>query len=116
MQEAALAGNHVDHPYWVAPPEHLSYFDTQSLLKTVNATGWKCTEMISDFPVDWFLFNVGSNYISNRLIGKSVHKARVQIETVINRQPVDRVLAFWSAAAQLGLGRNITAFLVHDGK
>lgn len=110
-QQAALAHHHIESDFWVAPPDHLTYFDHRSLTKAANQKGWECVEMLSDFPVDWFLFNPGSNYVSDKSKGKAAHMAKVQIENYIHAQPIDNVLRFWSAAAALGIGRNITAFL-----
>jgi len=110
-QRAALDHNHIDQSFWVAPPDHLNYFDHASLLNTSRETGWECLEMLADFPVDWFLFHPGSNYIRNKAVGKAVQRARVQLENVIHAQPLEDVLRYWSAAAKLGIGRGITAFL-----
>lgn len=110
-QRAALAHQHIDNAFWVAPPDHLTYFDHESLTNTVNETGWECVEILGDFPVDWFLFHPGSNYVRDKSAGKAAHKARVQIENLIHKQPIEDVLRFWSATAKLGIGRDITAFL-----
>jgi 2-polyprenyl-3-methyl-5-hydroxy-6-metoxy-1,4-benzoquinol methylase len=114
-QRAALAAQHIDGAFWVAPPDHLTYFDSQSLATTASQTGWQCVEMLGDFPVDWFLFHPGSNYIRDRSAGKAAHKARIQIENLINEQPIDDVIQFWSSVAKIGLGRDITAFLMPAG-
>lgn len=111
IQMEALASDHIHQEFWVAPPDHLSYFDYMSLPAIANETGWDCIELLGDFPIDWFLFHEGSNYVRDRALGKSVHRARVQLENLIDRQPADNVLGFWAAAARLGIGRNITAFL-----
>jgi 2-polyprenyl-3-methyl-5-hydroxy-6-metoxy-1,4-benzoquinol methylase len=110
-QMALLNNHHIDSAFWVAPPDHLSYFDCESLKSVTEFTGWECVELLSDFPVDWFLFNPNSNYVNNRNVGKDAHRARVQIENLIHKQPIEDVLNFWSAAAKLGIGRDITAFL-----
>jgi 2-polyprenyl-3-methyl-5-hydroxy-6-metoxy-1,4-benzoquinol methylase len=110
-QRAALALEHIDSAFWVAPPDHLTYFDRDSLARAAAETGWECVEMLADFPVDWFLFHPASNYVRDKTVGKSAHMARVQIENLIHEQPVEDVIRFWSAAAKLGLGRDITAFL-----
>jgi len=68
--------------------------------------------MLGDFPIDWFLFHSGSNYVRNRSLGKAAHYARVQIENLINNEPVEDVVRFWSAAAKIGIGRDITAVFV----
>jgi hypothetical protein len=81
------------------------------LTNAANEMGWDCVEMLGDFPVDWFLFHPGSNYVRDKSAGKAAHRARVQIENLINEQPIEDVIRFWSAAGKLGIGRDITAFL-----
>ena len=111
-QRALFDHKHIDSAFWVVPPEHLAYFDSVSLTNTAKAAGWDCVDLLCDFPIDWFLFHPGSNYIQNKpAAGKSAPKARVQIENLIHEQHIGDVLRFWSAAAKLGMGRNITAFL-----
>lgn len=109
-QRGALDHGYVESAFWVAPPDHLTYFDHDSLVNAANETGWECAEMLGDFPVDWFLFHPGSNYVREKSAGKAAHKARVQLENIIHEQPIEDVLRFWSATAKLGMGRDITAF------
>jgi len=111
IQQAALDFSHIDRQFWIAPPDHLNYFDYKSLLNTSTETGWECLEMLGGFPVDWFLFHSGSNYIRDKALGKAAHLARIQLENVIHSQPIEYVLQYWSVAAKLGIGRDITAFL-----
>ena len=115
-QNELLSLGHVEQAFWVAPPEHLTYFDSLSLASISTEAGWEQLEMLGDFPVDWFLFNNSSNYIQNKLVGKAAHKARVQIENMIHKQPAADVISFYSALAKLGLGRNITIFLRSNGE
>jgi 2-polyprenyl-3-methyl-5-hydroxy-6-metoxy-1,4-benzoquinol methylase len=110
-QRAALEKSHIDRNFWVAPPDHLSYFDRDSLAEAAGAAGWECAAVIADFPIDWFLFHPGSNYIRDASAGKNAHRARVQLENLIHTRPVDDVLELWSALATLGFGRDLTAFL-----
>lgn len=111
IQKEALAQGHIEERFWVALPEHLSYFDFESLSNTASATGWDCVEMLGDFPVDWYLFCQPSNYMRDKTLGKAAHRARVQLENLIHTRPVGDAIQFWSALAKLGLGRNLTAFL-----
>ena len=110
-QLSALNMQYIDNKFWVAPPEHLNYFSSESLGNLAAATGWKCNKILADFPVDWFLFHPESNYIRNEKAGKAVHRARVELENIIHQQPIEDVIAFWSALAKIGFGRCITAFL-----
>jgi 2-polyprenyl-3-methyl-5-hydroxy-6-metoxy-1,4-benzoquinol methylase len=113
-QSAALEHGHIDSAFWVTPPDHLTYFDRISLINIVNEAGWKCIEMLGDFPIDWFLFHPKSNYVREKVLGKAAHKARIQLENMIHRQPIDSVIRFWSAAAEIGIGRDITAILKNE--
>lgn len=111
VQREALSLGHIKQEFWVALPDHLSYFDHVSLPATARGTGWDCVELLGDFPIDWFLFHGGSNYVLDKAAGKSAHRARVQLENLIHNQPMDLVVKFWSNAGRLGIGRDITAFL-----
>lgn len=110
-QNAALKNGHIDNKFWIAPPDHLNYFNSDSLRNTVESTGWNCEELQADFPIDWFLFHPGSNYIRDRDVGKSAHQARVQLENMIHQQPIEDVINFWSACGKVGIGRDLTVFL-----
>ncbi|MDO8969676.1 MAG: class I SAM-dependent methyltransferase [Saprospiraceae bacterium] len=110
VQEAALKHGHIDSAFWVVPPDHLSYFDADSLRGIARHTGWDCSLTLGDFPVDWFLFHPGSNYVREKSLGKAAHRARIQIENLIHTQPLDASVQFWAAAGKLGIGRNLTGF------
>jgi 2-polyprenyl-3-methyl-5-hydroxy-6-metoxy-1,4-benzoquinol methylase len=113
VQREALSLGHIDGEFWVALPDHLSYFDHVSLPAAAKGTCWDCVELLGDFPIDWFLFHEGSNYVRDKTRGKAAHLARVQLENWIYRQPMDAALEFWSAAGRLGIGRDMTCFLKH---
>lgn len=115
VQRSALDKGHIDHEFWIAPPDHLSYFDRRSLQNIANHTGWNCAEILGDFPIDWFLFNSASNYVADKTVGKAAHLSRVQIENLVHQQPIEDVIEFWSSMAKVGLGRDITAFLTPVG-
>lgn len=111
VQLAAKEYRHIDTDFWVVPPDHLNYFSAESLRNVAKATDWECVEVLGDFPVDWYLFHPGSNYVRDNNVGKAAHRARVQLENLIHKQPIDDVINFWSAFARIGVGRDITAFL-----
>ncbi|MGV8952325.1 MAG: class I SAM-dependent methyltransferase [Cypionkella sp.] len=110
LQLRAISTDVVTRPYWVAPPDHLSYFSRDSLLAIGERTKWRSFEIIGDVPVDWFLFHRGSNYIEDKSVGKQAHRARVELENLIHKNHPDDVTAFFSALARIGMGRDLTAF------
>jgi 2-polyprenyl-3-methyl-5-hydroxy-6-metoxy-1,4-benzoquinol methylase len=116
LQQQALQNNWIAKPFWIALPDHLSYFDAPSLRAIAEANGWVCETLMADFPIDWFLTHDTANYIANPSQGKAAHRARVRLENLIEQQDPDKVIRFWQALADLGMGRNITAFLRHAGE
>lgn len=111
LQEMLLEDGDVPDRYWVALPDHLAYFDRDSLQRTVQATGWECRSILGDFPIDVFLLHEGSNYVRDREKGPAAHAARLRMELLLGRLDHASVNAFYEAMARVGLGRNLTAFL-----
>lgn len=114
LQIRALETDKIDHLFWIAIPDHISYFSNQSLKNIGIATGWMCENIIGDFPVDWYLFNQHSNYVKDETRGKAAHLARVEIENLILERSHSEALDFFTALAAIGMGRCITAFFKVD--
>lgn len=108
FQKELLDSGIVEAQWWVAPPEHLSYFTLDSLQNLGIATGLAVESKLASFPIDWFIPNSASNYVANPDLGRPAHHARLFIETFITSQPLERQIDFYSALAGLGLGRDIT--------
>lgn len=111
LQEDLLAHGDIPERFWIALPDHLSYFTAESLRRTAEETGWTCRDLIGDFPIDLFLLHEGSNYVKDRAQGPGAHRARIRFELLLGRREPDRVNDFYRAMAQVGLGRSLTAFL-----
>lgn len=111
IQKEALSRGHIDRPFWVAPPDHLSYFDRESLVNLASGTGWAVVDLLGDFPIDWYLYHPGSNYVADSSAGKNAHIARVQLELLFAEKPIEDVLEFRRSLAKLGSGRDITIFV-----
>ena len=77
----------------------------------VESAGWGVERLISDFPIDFNLFNPDSNYVEDPSRGKGCHQARVAIENLIHGISPDGANRLYEALAELGLGRQIVAFL-----
>lgn len=111
FQEMLLAGGHIPERFWIAPPDHLAYFDHHSLQAVAAATGWISEEITADFPIDFFLMHPGANYVRDKTQGKAAHRARIAMELLLADQPVDKVNDYYRAMAEVGLGRTLTAVL-----
>ncbi len=110
-QEALLGSGAIPERFWIAVPDHISYFTADSLRHTAAATGWQCLALQGDFPIDLFLAHPGSNYVADRTRGPAAHQARLQLEQLVGQSGLDAANRFYSALADVGLGRNMTAYL-----
>lgn len=110
-QEALLGSGAIPERFWIAVPDHISYFTAESLRNTAVVTGWQCLAMHGDFPIDLFLAHPGSNYVADRSRGPAAHQARLQMEQLIGQAGHDLANRFYTALADVGLGRNLTAYL-----
>ena len=110
VQRQLLQQGHILEEFWVTPPDHLQYFDPSSLRELGTSTGYRCHHLISDFPIDWFLYHPGSNYVADKSLGSDAHRARIELENLLAERPAQQVNEFYEAMAGLGLGRQLTAY------
>ena len=109
LQKFLLDNNLVNEEYWIGYPDHLNYFNLDNLSKLLSDKNLPVIDQFSDFPIEWFLVNSNSNYVSNKLKGKDAHNARVAIATLINSSKnLDAKINFWRSLSALGMGRTIT--------
>jgi 2-polyprenyl-3-methyl-5-hydroxy-6-metoxy-1,4-benzoquinol methylase len=109
--ESLLENELIPERWWIAIPDHISYFTAESLKHTAKATGWDCLALHGDFPIDWFLAHKGSNYVVDKTQGPLAHQARLHLEYIIGQAGIEKANSFYESLANLGLGRDITAFL-----
>lgn len=108
LQELATARGHIEREFWFAPPEHLHYFNTENGPRFVESCGFKVVDMYADFPIDFFLFHPGSNYIADSANGKAAHRARLDLDLMLGEAGMPAYHAYYQALARCGAGRNFT--------
>ena len=109
--EELFGSGDIPRRFWIAIPDHISYFTASSLRRTVNATGWDCLALQGDFPIDLYLAHAGSNYIADPSQGPRAHQARLRMERLVGLAGPEAANRFYTSLAEVGLGRNITAYL-----
>ena len=109
--EALFASGAIDRRFWIAIPDHMSYFTADTLRAAAEATGWETLDILGDFPIDLFLAHPGSNYVADPALGRDAHAARLKLEALIGSAGTEAANRFYSALAGVGLGRNLTAYL-----
>lgn len=109
--EALLESGDIPERFWIAIPDHISYFTKESLKNIAAATGWDCLNLQGDFPIDFYLAHAGSNYVTDRSLGPAAHRARLRLEYLIGSSGLDTANRFYTSLAEVGLGRNLIAYL-----
>lgn len=110
LQNYLLANHYVDSPYWIAIPDHISYFSKQGLKNLCKATQWRPFFFMSDCPIDINLLNKNTNYVKDKSLGKACHKARIAIENLLHSISPTKKNKLYFAMAELGFGREIIGF------
>jgi len=100
----------VSKPFWQAALHHLSYFNADGLKALGSDAGWECKSLLSDFPIELFLFNGKTNYVDNPSTGKSCHLSRIKIENMLHNISPQKTNEMYKALAKLNIGRVITGF------
>ena len=116
LHEYCFNNNLIRNRFWIALPDHISYFSYNSLCVIANESGWSCEDVISDFPIDLYLFHPGSNYVNDKSLGHAAHRARIQIELLLFDRNIEDVNDYYRSMAKVGFGRNLTAFLQPNTK
>src|SRR5262249_47155153 len=80
LQGEVVRRGHAAEAYWLAPPDHLNYFNTDTVRAAMAAHGWEVVEHLGEFPVDIFLLNPDTNYMADRSKGRNCHFVRVAFE------------------------------------
>ena len=93
-------------PWWIAIPDHINYFNFESLRQFVERLGFQVVDMLGDFPMETFLL-FGENYVNNPEIGSLCHKKRISFELAL---PPKIRRDLYRSFARAGIGRNCLLF------
>lgn len=115
LQTLATDLGHIDRQFWFCPPQHLHYFNTDTLPRFMARNGYEVVDLFADFPIDLFLLHPGSNYVRDPAAGPSAHQARMRVELAAAEAGTDAHLRLGRALAGCGLGRDITVVVRRHG-
>jgi len=93
-------------PWWIAIPDHINYFNFESIVKLVEQLGFQVIEIYGDFPMEMFLL-FGDVYVGNPELGSLCHKKRVSFELALAPE-VRRDI--YRTFAKAGIGRSCLLF------
>ncbi|MFT6245443.1 MAG: 2-polyprenyl-3-methyl-5-hydroxy-6-metoxy-1,4-benzoquinol methylase [Salibacteraceae bacterium] len=110
LQQYLMDNDKIKDEFWVAYPDHLSYFNHDGLKNIFEENGWETLDITCDFPIDMHLLNDNTNYIMDSSKGKSVHFARLHWENLLDSISVEMTNELYSVYAKMGLGRNLIGY------
>jgi SAM-dependent methyltransferase len=109
LQNFLTESGQIATPYWLAYPDHLNYFNLETLSSLLNERKLPVVDHFADFPIEWFLVNPNSNYALDKSKGKNAHNSRVILDGMINEsRNVVAKQALWRSLCELGFGRSFT--------
>jgi SAM-dependent methyltransferase len=112
LQNYLYKENFIDREYWVAYPDHLSYFNKEGLTNLAKAAGLSSVFTMGDFPIDINLLNPNTNYYQDKSKGKSCYHAKVRFENLLHTVPLEAVTNFYKSMMDVGVGRCLISFFV----
>ena len=115
LQHTLRRRGHVEDDPWFVPPQHLSYFNTDTGPALARSCGYDVVDLFSDFPIDWYLLHPGANYVADPAQGKAAHRARITVELLLAERGLERFHALGQALAACGAGRDFTMVLRRPG-
>ena len=104
-----LIDNDLTEEYWVHPPDHLSYFNFDTLPKVLHHCNFDLKELLGDFPIEIFLLHPDSNYIKNNN-GRKAHLARASFTLDVWIKGHKAFLEVFSNLAKAKISRSCIAF------
>ena len=111
LQLDLLQRGSIDREYWFVPPQHLHYFNSENFGNLVSKKGYRIIDMYSDFPIEYFLYQPSSNYITNKDQGTLCQNARIAIFNQLASNGMNKLHNLCQAQAQCGIGRAMTFLL-----
>ncbi len=106
FQKYLLDNGHTENT-WFNPPEHLHYFQFESMKKFLESNGLEIVKCLAGFPIELFLVNEHSNYSKNKVYGKAAHYARCDISSFLLLRGLSKYIKLMEAMAEVDFGRDI---------
>jgi len=107
LHKHLLENKFISHEFWLAYPDHLSYFPKEGMCNLLRAERFALRGIVAEHPVDLNLLNENSNYIEDRRKGKKTHLSRCRIDNFLGSQDREKLLDLYEILGQMGVGRDL---------
>ena len=107
----SMTFNNRKRPWWIIPPEHINYFNFESIITLFKKNGFDVLDVQSSFPIDIFLL-MGLDYTNNKKLGKKCQEFRMNFEKNLSNSYLENLNEkIYKHFANLNLGRQIDIIL-----
>lgn len=96
-----------EEPWWLSFPDHLSYFNHNSMKYFLEDMGFTIRKVVGDFPVEFNLFSSLTNYVKDRSVGQKIHQRRMRVENYLFDLDPQKLLDIYTTLGTMGVGGNI---------
>jgi len=103
----------VNEKYRLRYPDHLSYFNKDSLINLLNECWLSCKFFMATSIIDFNLYNNNSNYIKNKNLWKSCYEQIKSIDNLFHSISLEKTVKFYQSLAELGLWRDLIWFFIN---
>jgi len=107
--QIAYTRHQATDPYWVTLPDHLNYFDTQSLESLAVDSGFEILVKEVSFPMELFLL-MGDDYVKDRSIGPGCFQKVVKMEEALLKNNPEVLGDMYAALYTAGIGRSLILY------
>lgn len=111
LQALATERGRLDKETWFAPPQHLTYWNSENVGPYMAAQGYEIIDGFTDFPIETFLWGAPTNYTKDRTFGPHAHRGRVELDLFFARAGLDAYLDLYRSFYRVGFGRNIVVVM-----
>lgn len=96
--------------WWICIPDHLNYFNVDTLERLIEKAGYNILYRTTSFPMELFLL-FGRIYINDPKLGKDCHRERMKMELpLLETGNIEAMRAMYEELAKAKLGREIIVF------
>lgn len=110
-EQAACSHFTPNEQWWLCYPDHLTYFNYESMKNFLESKQLKLLSTLADYPIEFELFAEKSNYVLDRKLGPVAHAKRVSITNHIYNKNPEALETILSSLGSAGIGRNLTFYV-----
>jgi len=100
----------ISRQFWLCYPDHLSYFNKDSMIALLSDLGFCVRSVVADNPIDLNLLNDNSNYIEDTNKGKNTHFFRIRTDNFLGGIDPDKLLQIYEILGSMGVGRDLNYY------